>query len=156
MASVVFVQRGENYHAVDEIFGLLDTPNLIETLKSRYKDHSITIYPDASGASRKTVNASESDLSLLRQAKFTVRANNKNPAVRDRILSMNTSFEKARLFVNITRCKEFTRCLEQQAYTENGEPDKTAGFDHMNDAGGYFVCYEMPVRKPVANIQLSF
>ena len=28
-------------------------------------------------------------------------------------------------------------CLELQSYTEKGEPDKDAGYDHMNDALGY-------------------
>ena len=28
-------------------------------------------------------------------------------------------------------------CLELQSYNEKGEPDKDAGYDHMNDALGY-------------------
>ena len=44
------------------------------SIKERYAGHKITIYPDASGNSRKTVNASESDISLLRRAGFTVKS----------------------------------------------------------------------------------
>ena len=148
MASVVFVQRVYEWHAVDELKGLTDTPHLIDVLRERYEGHSITSYPDASGASRKTVNASESDIRLLRDAGIAVRAPKANPPVKDRILAVNTAFEKRRLFVNALRCPVFSEALEQQAYDKNGEPDKSAGFDHHPDAGGYFVHQRMPVVKP--------
>ena len=149
MASVVNVQRGTEWHVVDEIMGLTDTPHLIETLRSRYAGHAIYIYPDASGASRKTVNASESDIVLLRQAGFKIRVRDANPKVRDRITALNTAYDKGRLFVNDAKCPRFAEAQEQQAYDKNGEPDKTTGHDHPNDAQGYFAHYVMPVRKPV-------
>lgn len=148
MASVIFVERKDGWHAVRTLTGILDTPALITTLQAQYEGHHITVYPDASGGSRKTVNASESDLSLLRQAKFRVRADKANPAVKDRILAVNTGFEKARLWVNDTTASEYAEALEQQAYDKNGEPDKTTGHDHLNDGGGYFAHKVMPVRKP--------
>lgn len=148
MASVVFVQRGDDWHAVDELQGLQDTPHLIEVLGGRYEGHHITVYPDASGGSRKTVNASTSDIELLRNAGHAIRAPSTNPPVKDRILAVNTAFEKGRLFVNALRCKAYAEALEQQAYDKNGEPDKTAGLDHHPDAGGYFVHQKMPVVKP--------
>lgn len=149
MASVVFVERGDDLHAVDELNGLRDTPHLIETLSSRYAGHKITIYPDASGDSRKSVNASTSDLALLKQAGHTVKARKANPRIRDRVLSMNTAFNKGRLFVNDAKCPGFAEALEQQAYDKNGEPDKSGGDDHPNDAAGYCVHQRMPVEKPV-------
>ena len=148
MASVVFVQRGEDWHAVAELSGILDTPALIETLKGKFEGHKITIYPDASGGSRKTVNASTSDLRLLRAADFTVKARETNPPVKDRILAVNTGYEKRRLWVNDKACPKFAEAQEQQAYDKNGEPDKTTGHDHHNDAAGYFVHWTMPVRRP--------
>ncbi|MFY0682605.1 MAG: terminase family protein [Thalassovita sp.] len=148
MASVVFVRRGDHWHAVDELQGLQDTPHLITVLADRFPDHQLTIYPDASGGSRKTVNASTSDLELLRNAGHTVRAPSSNPPVKDRILAVNTAFEKSRLFVNALRCRVYADALEQQAYDKNGEPDKSTGLDHHPDAGGYFVHQQMPVVKP--------
>jgi len=156
MAAVIYVRRGESLHAVEEIVDAYDTPMVVETLKSRYPEHTIAVYPDASGTSRKTVNASQSDIALLQQAGFSVRANKKNPAVKDRIISANTGFEQGYIFVNSKRCPEFTRCLEQQAYDKNGEPDKTSGHDHMNDAGTYVIAYEMPVRKPISDVSIKF
>ena len=145
MASVVIVKRGDDWHVVDELEGIQDTPALVDTLIERYEGHHITVYPDASGGSRKTVNASTSDIQILRNAKFSIRAPNKNPPVKDRILAVNTAFSKQRLWVNDAKCKRFAEGLEQQPYDKNGEPDKTGGFDHHNDAGGYFVHQRMPV-----------
>lgn len=156
MASVIYVRRGEAMHAVDELVDLYDTPALIETIADRYQGHKVVIYPDASGNSRKTTNASTSDIAMLKQAGFEVRVKSTNPAVRDRLVAVNSALSHERLFVNATACPEFARCLEQQAYDKNGEPDKTGGFDHMNDAGGYPVVYEMPVRKPISNVNVSF
>lgn len=149
MASVVCVQRDNGWHAVGELLGLRDTPHLIETLRNKYEGHAVYIYPDASGESRKTVNASASDIGLLRQAGFKVRAPRSNPRVKDRILALNTGFSKARLWVNDAACPRLSEALEQQAYDKNGEPDKTTGHDHENDALGYFAHWTMPVQKPV-------
>lgn len=149
MASVVLVERDGHWHAVDELTGILDTPALIQTLQGRYEGHEITIYPDASGGSRKTVNASVSDLALLRQAGFSIRAKETNPPVKDRIVSVNNGFSKLSLWVNDKACPRYAEALEQQAYDKNGEPDKSTGHDHLNDAGGYAVHWLMPVRKPM-------
>jgi PBSX family phage terminase large subunit len=152
-AAVVHVMRGGVPHAVDELVDMYDTPAMIDTIKERYPEHSITIYPDASGKSRKTVNASESDISLLRQAGFKVRAYNRNPAVKDRVAAVNNVFEKGRYFVNTNTCKEYTRCLEQLTYDKNGQPDKESGLDHITDAAGYFVAYEYPIARRTAIVQ---
>lgn len=156
MASVVYVKRGDAFHAVDELVDLYDTPALVKTIHSRYKGHRVIIYPDASGNSRKTNNASTSDIALLRQAGFEVRVRPTNPPVKDRIMAVNGGFSHQKIFVNPAKCPEFTRCLEQQSYDKNGEPDKGSGFDHMNDAGGYPIAYEMPIQKPISNVNVSF
>lgn len=156
MASVIFVERRNGWHAVGELQSILDTPALISTLKEKFPDHPITIYPDASGSSRKTVNASKSDIALLREAGFSVRAKDANPAVKDRILAVNTGYSKSRLWVNDKACPRFAQSQEQQAYDKNGEPDKAAGHDHHNDAAGYFVYWTMPVRKPLITAPVRF
>ena len=38
--------------------------------------------------------------------------------------------------------KKLIECLELQSYTEKGEPDKEAGYDHMVDALGY-ICWRL-------------
>ena len=158
MASTVYVKRESGWHAVAELTGLYDTPSLITAIKERWQSqgHSITIYPDASGAGRNSTDASQSDISMLRSAGFSVRVNPSNPRVRDRILSVNQAFSTGQLWVNSRACTETANCLERQAYDKNGEPDKKSGYDHQNDATGYPIVFEMPIRKPVADISVSF
>jgi len=159
MAAVTFVIRDGLPYAVDELTGLLDTPAMIAAIKARYQGHAIFIYPDASGGNRKSQNASESDLALLRNARFTVLSAPSNPAVKDRVLAMNQLIHSEgirRLRVNADRCPTFVEGLEKQAYDKNGEPDKTSGFDHVNDAAGYFAFYRFPVRgRGMQRIQIG-
>ncbi len=157
MSSVVNVERPEGvndakeqkgWHVVDELTGLLDTPHLIETLRERYEGHAIIVYPDASGKNRNTTGATVSDISLLKAAGLKVRAKNSNPFVKDRVLAINNAYATSKLWVNDSAAPTFADAQEQQAYNKNGEPDKTTGHDHPNDAEGYFVYHQMPVRKP--------
>lgn len=156
MASVVFVQRPDGHHAVSELVGVYDTPELVRVLKERYEGHKLFLYPDASGGSRKTVDASLSDITLLQQAGFSIRANKSNPAVKDRINSVNIAFSKSLMWVNSTNCPHVAASLEQQAYGKNGEPDKASGHDHLNDAFGYVAAQEYPVRKPIISCPITF
>jgi hypothetical protein len=161
MSAVVFVIRDGDPLAVEEVTQVRDTPTMCGLLVQRYKTagHSITIYPDASGQATKSINASLSDLTLLRSAGFTVLANNRNPAVKDRVLSVNQLINNQgtrRLRVNFDKCPTLVEGLEQQAYSKNGEPDKTGNQDHLNDALGYFLCYKFGIaRGPVAFAQIA-
>lgn len=149
MTAIVNVLRDGDPHAVDELTDILDTPAMIASIKSRFVGHSILVYPDASGSSRKSNNASESDIALLRAAKFNVLVAPSNPAVKDRVLAMNQMIHsdgKRRLRVNADRCPILVECLEKQAYDKNGEPDKSGDLDHAPDAQGYFINYRFPVR----------
>lgn len=152
MSAAVLVLRDGQPRAVDELMGYRDTPDIIRGIKERYEGHHVTIYPDASGASRKSVNASLSDIALLRQAGFTVLANSRNPAVKDRIMAVNLLLEKGELLVNPDRCPTLTESLERQAYNKNGEPDKDGGFDHMNDALGYFIVYKFGLTRSTVTL----
>jgi hypothetical protein len=148
MAACAFVLRENDWHCVDELKGGVDTPSMILTMGERYKGHSVTIYPDASGKNTSSKGASLSDIGLLRGAGYAIRAKPSNPRVKDRVLAVNMGFQKGRVFVNPDTCPETARCLEQQPYNKQGEPDKATGLDHQNDAFGYPLAYEMPVVKP--------
>jgi hypothetical protein len=135
-----------------ELVKMRDTPHVIETIKEKYPDHRIHIYPDASGNSNKTVNATESDIALLKRANFTVHVPNKNPFVKERVMAVNglvcNSVGERKLLINTIAAPTITECLEQQVYDDNGEPDKTTGKDHAPDALGYFIHYRWPIVKP--------
>lgn len=155
MSAVFHVKRDGKPKAVAEITKALDTPHMIRLIKERYPDHPISVYPDSSGGSRKSNNAGETDLKLLRDAGFSVYAPKANPPVRDRINSMNAAFSKGGYEVNTDLAPEYTKCLEQQAYDKFGDPDKTQGLDHLPDGAGYYIHYEHPLIKPAMTISMK-
>jgi hypothetical protein len=159
MSSVIFVVRNDKPIAVAEITGARDTPALAQVLDERFrqKGHHVTIYPDASGQNTSSKNASESDLSILKQKGFTLRVDSTNPAVKDRVNAVNALIlndkGERRLMVNTLACPVFTESLEQQAYDKNGVPDKSSGHDHTNDAGGYFMVKTWPIVKRATSVR---
>ena len=156
MNAIVFVLRDGNPHAVREHGGILDTPAMIATLKNTYHSHPVTIYPDSSGDSRKSNDASVTDISQLSNAGFYCLHNSTNPRIKDRVSAKNAMLCNAeglrRLKVNTRNCPGYTKDLEQQAYDKNGEPDKSGGNDHRVDAGGYAVAYLFPIIRPITMI----
>lgn len=146
MAVVVHVLRNGKPRAVKESIGLLDTPAAIAWIKANFPGSMVIVYPDSSGKSRKSNDASISDISLLRKARFNVIVNTQNPAVKDRVMSLNKVINDRDYLVNIDECPLLTESLEKQAYNKKGEPDKASGFDHSNDAAGYFAAQKWPIR----------
>ena len=165
MSAVVHVLRsgpsGEMVpHAVEEFVDLFDTKDMIEKLTDRYGDrHTINIYPDSSGKNRKSNNASTSDIAMLEDAGFRVHYTDANPPVRSRINAVNAMFRNGlgqrRYFINEVACPNYSRAMQYQVYDpKTGEPDKTAGFDHVNDAGGYYIAYNFPIIRDAADLPL--
>jgi hypothetical protein len=158
MTATISVVREDLPIQVGELTGVRDTPEMARILKERFKDkkHPIRIYPDASGQNTSSKNASESDLSILKQAGFVIEVNPTNPAVRDRVNAYNAMIlndkGERRFKINTDLCPVTTEALEQQAWGKNGEPDKTSGHDHPNDAGGYFIVKRWPITKRIATV----
>lgn len=156
VACPINIIRDGRPSAVDELVDVRDTPTLARLLKDRFPNRSITVYPDASGQNTSSKNASESDLSILRQAGFTVRVNSHNPAIKDRVNAVNALIEndigERRFLVNTHRCPKLTEALEQQAYDKHGMPDKSSGVDHVIDAQGYFLVKNWPIVKRAATV----
>ncbi len=142
-------------HIVAELTKLMDTPAMIEAIRSRYPDRTIVIYPDASGKSRKSMDASKSDIRLLKDAGFRVNAPRRNPPVRERVLSMDTLFLNSvgerNMYVNTKTCPDFTEALEKQVYDDNSVPIKD-GTEDVNDAAGYLVNRVFGLAKPTTVI----
>lgn len=159
MSAVVHVTRGKEAHAVSEIMGALDTPDMISKIIQRWPNHKCIIYPDASGNNRKSCNASETDISQLKEH-FEVRNNAKNPFVKDRIASVQAMLCNAngerRYFINPETCPDTTESLEQQVYNKHGEPDKSHDNDHPNDALGYFINHQYPIKKPASRLNIGY
>lgn len=155
MAAKIFVVRGKDeWHCVDEIYDVFDTPAMVDLLKER--GIIADIYPDATGKNRKTVNASESDISLLEAAGHNVHTHKSNPFVKDRVMAVNKRFQENKLFVNVGKCPKTAKDLEQQAYDKNGEPEKKTGADHGNDSFGYPMAYLFPIVRPTHGYDVSW
>lgn len=155
MSAVIHVIRNGKPLALQEITKALDTPDMCGIIARRFTGHKINVYPDSSGGARKSNNAGATDLHVLRDAGFAVHAPPSNPRIRDRVNAMNAQFCDGYL-VSITGCPKYVSCLEQQAYNDAGEPDKTHGHDHLNDAAGYFCHYLYPLIRPAMTMKLGF
>jgi len=153
---IVFVDDFKKASVVDEFVKQLDTPALIKAIKARYPLHTVICYPDCSGVQRTSANASMSSIALLKAAGFQVRAKGRNPKVKDRVASVVKAIEDGIFSVNVSKCPETTRCLEQQAYNAKGEPDKDSGVDHPLDGLGYRIHYSFPIKKPIFTVPFSF
>lgn len=137
----VFVIRDGVPHLVDE-YSAQDTQNIIKHVQKTYPHNRVIFYPDASGDSNKT-NSSKTDIHQLKEAGFRVDVPSKNPAIQDRVNSVNSLFYNNKFYVNCNRCPSSAEALEQQTYDEKtGQPQKFIGantIDDRNDSIGYFI-----------------
>ena len=138
-------------YVVDEIviYGS-NTDEMCQEIKDRYGTKiPIIIYPDPACRQRKTSAGSKTDLSILQNSGFTVKAKLKHTPVRDRINNVNATLKdsngKRHIFIS-NSCKTLIKGLERQIFKENTNiPDKEEGYDHMNDALGYLIDYIKPL-----------
>ena len=144
MSAVIGIKLGEKLLIIDEIVSAHDTDALAQEIHRRYPSNKIYVYPDASGGNRST-NAAKTDIQILESYGFINLSAKSNPAIRDRVSAVQgllcNGKGQVRLQINAS-CRRMIECLELQSYTDKGEPDKDAGYDHMNDALGYLVWRE--------------
>lgn len=147
-SGIVMVKRGNELHVVDEIIKAYDTKDLCKIIQQRYPTNLVKVYPDASCSQRRT-SSDVTDFIILQQHKLKVYVDEKNPRVRDRVNNVNAGFlnmkGERRLKINTKKCPTLSKNLQQQSYNKNGEPDKSSGVDHTNDALGYAICQLMPI-----------
>jgi len=150
--AVLGVRRGRELFIIDEIAAAHDTDALGKELRRRHPQARVLGYPDASGRNRST-NSSRSDIAILQSYDISNMAPAANPPIRDRVASVQALLEngngETRLWID-PRCRKLIECLELQSYTDKGEPDKQAGYDHMVDALGYLCNRLFEVGRPTA------
>jgi len=152
MSAVVAIRDGGKLKIIDElvIYGS-NTDEMADEIHQRYPKRRVIIYPDPASRQRKTSAGGRTDLSILQNAGFEVKAPNSHTTIRDRVNSVNARLKSAdntrHLFV-ATKCRQTIKSLERQTYKEGtSQPDKDSGFDHMNDALGYLVDYLYPIKR---------
>ena len=152
MCAVVSIIENNKVMVIDEIqIYSSNTNEMCEEIKTRYKHKNIIVYPDPSARQRKTSAGGLTDLSILKNFGFDVKCRNNAPLVRDRINAVNSKLKnvagKSSLFI-LHSCKNVIKSIERQIYKEGTHvPDKDSGFDHMNDALGYLIEYNYPIRR---------
>lgn len=150
MSAVVCLRHGQDLQVIDELvlYGS-NTDEVVAEIKDRYPNRNIIIYPDPASRQRKTSAGGRTDLSILQNAGFSVKAKKAHPLVRDRINAVNSRLlsgdGERHLFVS-PKCKQTIKSLERQTYKEGTSIPNKDGFDHMNDALGYLVEYLFPIR----------
>jgi hypothetical protein len=152
MSAVIAIRKGETLCVIDEIrMFSSNTAEIVEEIKSRYPKSKIWVYPDPASRQRKTSAGGSTDLTILQNSGFVVKAPNSHTPVRDRINAVNSrlcdSTGKRHLFF-MPKCKYTIEGLERHTYKEGTvQPDKDSGYDHMMDALGYMVDYLFPVKR---------
>ena len=161
MSAVIFHREGNSndIHAIDtiEIYSS-NTHELVQELQTRYPKSRIWCYPDPASRQRKTSAAGATDLTILQNAGFVVKAPNAHNPIRDGINAVNSklcnSLGQASLFID-PKCRRLIECLEKLTYKEGTtQVDKDSGFDHMADALRYAIDYMFPVRRDIDPEQL--
>ena len=158
MATVIMIRYGDTLHVVDEIsLYSSNTQEICDEIKLRYPKSKVFVYPDPSGSQRRSSAGGQTDLTILANNGFVVKAPRSHTPVRDRINSVNSRLCDAtgarHLLVN-PQCKKVIECLERQVYKENtGQPDKDSGYDHFNDSLGYALDYLFPVKRDTSDVE---
>lgn len=114
----------------------------------------VEVWCDASGAARKT-SSTTTDRNLLVELGFQPRHRPSNPAIRDRIETVQHALAHDRLFVS-PAARLCVRALQEQDYEPSSNPPQprkgAIGSDEPLDAAtdpiGYMVCGVLPVQRP--------
>ena len=154
MSAIIAVREGDILYVIDEIrLFSSNTQEAVAEIKSRYRSSKIFVYPDPAGHQRKSSASGATDITILSNAGFVVKAPRHHTPVRDRINAVNSRLCSSsgirHLYID-PKCKYTIEGLERQTYKEgSSQPDKDGGYDHMNDALGYMVDYLFPVKRDV-------
>lgn len=149
-AVVAYISNGVVY-IMDEItIWSSNTDELCQEIHRRYPAKKIFVYPDPASKQRKTSAGGRTDLSILQNAGFICKVPPRHMAIRDRINSVNAKLCSAsnerQVFIH-PKCKNLLNSVSKHTYKEGTVlPDKTQGFDHMNDALGYLISFLYPIR----------
>jgi hypothetical protein len=152
MSAVIAIRKGDDLCVIDEIrMFSSNTQETVDEIASRYPKSKVWVYPDPASRQRKTSAGGSTDLTILQNAGFIVKAPVSHTPIRDRINAVNSrlcdSTGVRHLFVT-KRCKYTIESLERHTYKEGtSQPDKDSGYDHMNDALGYMIDYLWPIKR---------
>lgn len=152
MSAAIHIQQDNLMWQIDEIVMYSSNTNeLVEEIRNRYPTSKVFVYPDPAGSQRKTSAGGNTDISILANAGFIVKAPRAHNQVKDRINSYNSklcSSDGVRHLYITPNCRHTIESLEKFTYKEGTQvPDKSSGFDHMFDAASYCIDFLFPIRR---------
>lgn len=153
LSAVVATRRDNQLFIHEEIvISGATTHDLISEVRRKYPLNRVEVFPDASGAQRRT-SSNTTDHAILHNAQWRVNVGRTNPGVLDRIAAVNSRLKSStgQVYVTINNsCKKLIKGLGAQCYKEGTRvPDKTSGLDHLNDAFGYLINWYWPIKREV-------
>lgn len=152
MSAVIAVRKGDDLCVIDEVrMFSSNTQEAVEEIRSRYPKSKIWVFPDPAAHQRKTSAGGATDITILQNAGWVVKAPRAHTPVRDRINAVNSrlcdSTGKRHLYL-LPKVKYTIEGLERHTYKEGTtQPDKDSGYDHMMDALGYMIDYLFPIKR---------
>lgn len=147
-------EGNETISFFDEIVtsGFSNTQQMCDKIKAKYPAATVFVYPDPTGNKHQpSAPIGVTDMTILRDNGFIVCAPRAPYASKDKWNTVNTAMcnaeGKRKVFVSKKRCPHLSDSLNGFVFKENGEPDKSQGFDHITDAMAYEICYKLPIRR---------
>ena len=131
-----------------------NTQEVAVYLAERFKNRRVIVYPDPTGAARKTSSTGLTDHGILRQAGLKVISPASPWAVKDKINATNGLIRSAAGDINYRihpRCKHTIKALRGVSFkvgTEDYVIDKEPGIEHWTDGLGYLVLGACNTLKP--------
>ena len=121
----------------------VNTYDMAEMIKKDFPNGA-DLYCDASGNSRKS-SATQSDHQIMQSFGFKIKAPRKNPAVRDRVASVNKLIRSGNFSVD--NCPNLVMDLEQNTWRLGDIDKRDMKQTHLSDALGYGINFLFPIRK---------
>ena len=149
-AVVTYIDKGVVYIKDEIQIWSSNTDEMCAEIHRRYPGKKIFVYPDPAARQRKTSAGGRTDLSILMNAGFICKVPPRHMAVRDRINSVNAklcSANNQRQVFFHPKVKNCVNSISKNVFKEGTMlPDKTQGYDHMNDALGYLISFLYPIK----------
>ena len=147
-------ENEEIVYFFDEIVteGFSNTQQMCDKIKAKYPKATVYVYPDPTGRKHQSsAPFGVTDMSILKDNGFIVCAPYAPYSSKDKWNTVNTALctasGKRKVFISKEKCPHLSDSLNGFVFKENGEPDKSQGFDHITDAMAYEICYKLPLRK---------
>lgn len=172
-ASSVAVIRGGKVNFKDEFRGSADTETLCAAIKGKFwpvkngkneKHCKIFIYPDPSGAARKTsATVGVTDINIMRSHGFTVLHHAAAPHMVDSVACVNRMFKTAAGDISMyidPHCTHLITSMERTKWVDNNADtatiDKKEGVEHSSDGVRYFIEFKFPILAGQKKVSRGF